>query len=130
MNHQFSDDEIASLTVFRDEQTDIRLKVRFIALLLLAEKVDIPTVQRVIGKSEATLKRWFNQYQNKGVRSLNSFQYKPKQTFLDQKQQTALVKWVQEKNPASCKEIQAHIGKLYKISYSVDGVRKLLKKIA
>ena len=128
LNHPFSDGDIEKLEVFRDNQPDARLKLRFIVLLMLAEKVDPIIIQRIAGKSQATIKRWFEQYRDNGVYSLNSFQYKPKQTFLQKKQINELITWIKENRPSTGKEIQNHIEKEYQIRYSVDAVRKLIKK--
>ena len=38
--YKFSDDEIIQLNEYRDLQPDARLKVRFIALLMMAEEVE------------------------------------------------------------------------------------------
>lgn len=130
LNHPFSDGDIKELERLRDNQPDARLKLRFVVLLMFTEKVDPLMIQRIVGKSQATLKRWFEQYRDNGVYSLNSFQYKPKQTYLQEKQITELVTWVKENRPSTCKEIQNHIEKQYNICYSVDAVRKLLKKKA
>ena len=39
--YQFDDDEIVKLHDRRDNQPDVRLKVRFIALLMLAKGIEI-----------------------------------------------------------------------------------------
>lgn len=52
--YQFEDDEIAKLHDHRDHQPDVRLKVRFIALLMLANGVELETIASIIGKSVKT----------------------------------------------------------------------------
>jgi hypothetical protein len=47
---QFTDEEIARFHQYRDNQDNARLKARFIALLLLAEGLEIHKVASVIGK--------------------------------------------------------------------------------
>ena len=43
-DYQFSDEEIVRFHKYRDNQDDARLKVRFIALLMLAEGIEIHKV--------------------------------------------------------------------------------------
>ena len=49
--YKFSDDEILQLNECRDLQPDIRLKIRFIGLLMLAEGVETHKVAPILGKS-------------------------------------------------------------------------------
>ena len=46
-NYQFSDEEIARFHQYRDNQDDARLKARFIALLMLAEGIEINKVASI-----------------------------------------------------------------------------------
>jgi transposase len=49
---------------YRDEQQDVRLKIRFIALLMLAQGINIEIIASSVGKSVKTIENWFQQYQN------------------------------------------------------------------
>ncbi len=126
--YKFSDDEIQKLNEYRDFQADVRLKVLFIALLMLAEGVEPHKTASILGKSLKTIENWFRQYLTKGIASLNSFQYKPKQSFLSLEQTEEIVAWVKENNPGKIKEVQKIINDRFKIKYSHEAVRKILKK--
>ena len=125
---KFSENEIFNLQQYRDNQPDIRLKVRFIALLLLSKGLELTDIASVIGKSIKTIENWHHQYVTKGIDSLNSFQYVPKKTFLTDEQIEQLVKWVKETNPGKTKEIRQYIKEHFKVRYSNEAVRKLLRK--
>jgi len=127
--YQFDDDEIAKLHDRRDNQPDIRLKVRFIALLMLAEGIGLKTIASIIGKSIKTIENWHRQYVTKGIDSLNSFQYKPKQSYLTSEQIDQIVGWVKETNPGKTKEVREYIKGHFKVTYSNEAVRKILKKM-
>jgi len=127
-DYKFSENEILNLQQYRDNQPDVRLKVRFIALLLLSKGLEHKDVASVIGKSIKTIENWHRQYITKGIDSLNSFQYLPKKTFLTDEQIEQLVKWVTETNPGKTKEIRQYIKEHFKVRYSNEAVRKLLKK--
>jgi len=127
-NYQFSDEEIARLHQYRDNQDDARLKARFVALLMLAEGIEINKVAGIIGKSIKTIKNWHRQYRSKGIESLNFFQYKPKQSYLNDEQIEQLVSWVKTTNPAKLKQIRQYIIDHFKVKYTTETIRKLLHK--
>ena len=128
-DYQFDDDEIAKLNDHRDNQPDVRLKVRFIALLMLAEGIELKSIASIIGKSIKTIENWHYQYVTKGIDSLNSFQYKPKQSYLTTAQIDQVVDWVKQTNPCKTKEVREYIKDHFKVTYSIEAVRKILKKM-
>ncbi|WP_155321285.1 helix-turn-helix domain-containing protein [Desulfosarcina ovata] len=95
---------------------------------MLAEGIELPVIASIIGKSPKTIENWHKQYTTKGIDSLNSFQYKPKQSYLRSEQIDQVVKWVKETNPGKSKEVREYIKKNFQISYSNEAVRKILKK--
>ena len=127
-NYQFSDEEITRLHQYRDNQDDGRLKARFVALLMLAEGIEINKVAGIIGKSIKTIKNWHRQYRSKGIESLNFFQYKPKQSYLNDEQIGQLVSWVKTENPAKLKQIRQYIIDQFKVKYTTEAIRKLIHK--
>jgi transposase len=127
-SYQFQSDEIQMLNRYRDKQQDVRLKIRFIALLMLAQGVNVEIIASSIGKSVRSIENWFQQYRAKGIDSLNSFSYKPKQAFLNKEQIEQLTTWVKRKNPAKVKQIKAYIKEHFGVDYSVEAVRQLLHK--
>jgi transposase len=127
-NYTFTEEEIKLLEEYRDRQNDPRLKLRFIALLTIARGVQLPVASLIIGKSQYTIKNWFQKYITKGIDSLNNFQYKPKKTYLKEEQINQTVEWVKNNNPATLKEIRAYIQSNFKVTYDVETVRQLLHK--
>jgi hypothetical protein len=57
----FTPEDIDHLRQYRDQQRDSRLKVRLLALLMLAEAVAIETVAAVVGKNVKN-KKYFIYY--------------------------------------------------------------------
>ena len=127
-HYLFSQEEKQQLQAARDDQDDGRLKLRFVALLMLAEEMAMDTVARVVGKSIKTLERWGEQYLNKGLDSLNSFNYTAKQTALKPWQIEQLVTWVKQTNPATAKQVKAYIAEQFGVTYAVESVRVLMLK--
>lgn len=127
-NFQFSDEEIERLQQYRDNQSDARLNARFIALLMLAKGDEIKDVASVIGKSIRTIENWHRQYETKGIESLNFFQYKPKQSYLNDEQIEKVIHWIKTTNPAKLKEVRKYIIDHFKVKYTTEAIRKLLHK--
>jgi transposase len=126
--YKFDNDEIQRLHERRDNQPDVRLRVRFIAMLMLAEGIELKTIASIIGKSIKTIENWHHQYVTKGIDSLNAFQYKPKKSYLTEEQIDQVVKWVKETNPGKTKEVREYIKRHFKVAYSNEAVRKIMKK--
>jgi transposase len=126
--YQFSVQEIEKLNQYRDNQDDARLQARFIALLMLAEGIEINKVASIIGKSIKTIENWHRQYVTKGIDSLNFFQYKPKQSYLNDEQIEQLKTWVKSTSPANLKQVRAYIIEQFNVKYSTEAIRKILHK--
>ena len=67
----FSENEINVLKTYRDEQKDGRLKMRFIALLMLASQFTVEDISFILGFSVRTITNWVNIYVSYGVEGLN-----------------------------------------------------------
>jgi transposase len=128
LSYQFSAKEVELLKNYRDRQKDGRLKARFIALLLLAEKTSLNLIRSVIGCSERTIERWIGIYATQGINAMNSFQYKPKVPLLEKEEQKRLKRWVSEENPGNLAAIVDYISLEFGLLYTTDAVSKLLKR--
>jgi transposase len=95
---------------------------------MLAEGVDVKIIASVIGKSVKTIENWHHQYVTKGIDSLNAFQYKPKKSYLTEEQIDQVANWVKETNPGKTKEVREFIKNHFKVAYSNEAVRKIIKK--
>lgn len=127
-DHTFSENEIRELEKCRDNLKDARLKVRVIALLMLARGISPEDVSLIVGKTGKTVENWFQQYMTEGVGSLNSFGYKPKQPSLTFNQINQVIIWVTYENPENTKEIRDYIKDKFGVAYCVESVRQMLRK--
>lgn len=127
-SYQFSEEEVIRLEQYRDTQQDARLKMRFIALLMLAKGIAMKDVAAITGVAMKTIENWHHQYLTKGIDCLNSFQYKPKQPYLSDEQVQQLLNWVRSTNPIHLKQIRVHIIEQFGIKYTTEAIRKLLHK--
>jgi len=126
--HDFSENEIKRLEKYRDRQKDGRLKIRFIALLMLAHRHRVEMVSSIIGVCVRTIENWYKQYLNKGIDSLNTFDYKPEKTYLSYHQVCQAVIWVIFNNPENTLEIRDYIRNKFGVMYCIEAVRQLLRK--
>ncbi|GBC61792.1 hypothetical protein DENIS_2754 [Desulfonema ishimotonii] len=126
--HIFMPEETGTLKKYRDGPKDFRLRLRFIALLLIAGNTGIPTVASSVGKDVRTVETWYEKYLASGPDALNSFQYKAKQCFLSDDQLADTVAWVRRELPSDTKVIGHHIKKKTGVAYSRSAIEKLLKK--
>jgi transposase len=127
-HYVFTQEEIQELRTYQEKQRDGRLRDRFTALFMLADEIAIDPAARLVGKTVKTIEHWGAKYLTYGIASLNSFNYKPKQTYLKPPQIEQLVAWVKETNPANTKQVKAYIKKQFKVAYTVEAVRQLLHK--
>ncbi len=123
-NHVFSKEETDKLRTYRDA----RLKTRVAAPLLLSEGVPVSTAAFATGKSPKTIELWREKYSSEGIESLNSFQYKPKQSLLTPEQIGEVVRFVKENNPSATKEVARYIKDRFQVEYCGETVRNMLKK--
>lgn len=127
-HYVFTPADIQQLRHSRDQQRDSRLKVRFLALLMVAEAVAIETVAAVVGKSVKTIETWGARYLARGIDRLNAFNDQPKQTYLTPPQCEQMVAWVKTTHPAKVKQVRAYIQEQFRVTYHVEAVRQLLHK--
>jgi len=125
---KFTYHEIKKLEQYRDEQEDRRLKMRFIALLMLASQSSLEHVSYILGFSVRTIKNWLDIYFDKGIDALNSFNYKPKESYLSFHQINQVAIFVIFYSPCKIKEVTEYIKDKFGVSYSDEAVRQLLLK--
>jgi len=126
--HDFTSEEIEILNKYRDKENNTRLKVRFIALIFLALKSDISLIASALGKTVITIENWYFQYVSEGIESLDCFNYKQKQSFLNFFQINQIIIYVKFENPGTLEQTKTYIKEKFGVEYSIEGVRKLLKK--
>jgi len=106
LNTKFSQEDIYKFAKYRDNQQNNKLKMRFVALLLLSQNIDIGIVAKIIGYSEQSIENFVSQYWSEAIDSLNSFKYKPKEPYLTQEQVKQVCNWVRNENPGKIKIVQ------------------------
>ena len=130
---KFTENDIKQLQDYRDRQEDFRLKLRFIAILSAALnksgiEAAVGNAAAVFGKHVETIRNRLFLYMTGGPEKLNSFNYKPKQPYLNRYQINQTVISVTYENPVNIEEVKDYINKKFSISYSTEAARQLLIK--
>ena len=127
-NYQFSSEEIRKLGEYRDNQSNSKIRLRFYALLMLAQGMSSETVAPIIGKSVYTIDYWFELYIREGIGRLDTLNYVPKQPYLSFFQINQVIIYVTWENPIVIRQVREYIGQKFGVSYCDDAVRKMLGK--
>jgi transposase len=132
-DYKFSENEMKQLRDYRDRQKNSELKQRFMVLLAIAMhphgiEAGIGYATEVFGKCTATIKNLLRKFITEGADVLNSFNYKPKKSYLNRYEINQVLIHVTWDNPDTTKEVKDYIEQKFGISYCVDAVRKLLIK--
>ena len=128
LDYKFSIDEILKLKKYRDKQSNARLKIRFIAFLMLARGYKPKNITNVLGLTIQTIINWLQIYIDKGIEALNCFKYKPKKCHLDGNQILQLKTWVKKNNPGKIKQVAQYIQDNFNVKYDNESVRIILIK--
>jgi len=126
--YSFTENEILILKNYRDRQKNGNLKVRLLAIIMIAQDIGLDDIAQILGRSKITIVNWFKIYITKGIEALNMYNYIPNKPKLSKEQISDVINWVRENNPGTCKEVADKIKEDYSIKYSVEGVRVLLKR--
>ena len=126
--YKFTDQEIKILIQQRDNQNNQRIRDRFMAILMISQKIEFEIIAMLLGKTTKTIENWYKLYQNKGINELNSFNYKPKQPKLNFNEINQVIIWVIANNPGKVIQIKEYIKNKFNVDYTEDAIRKILRK--
>ena len=129
----FSEKAVKELQDYRDRQEDIRLKLRFTAILSVAYstqdvKAGIERTAEIFGQHTETVKNRLRKYLTGGAEKLNAFNCKPEKSYLNRHQINQVIIFVTYENPATVREVRNYIDEKFSVTYSAEAVRKLLIK--
>jgi len=115
--YSFTENEILILKNYRDRQKNGNLKVRLLAIIMIAQDIGLDDIAQILGRSKITIVNWFKIYITKGIEALNMYNYIPNKPKLSKEQISDVINWVRENNPGTCKEVADKIKEDYSIKY-------------
>ena len=113
----------------RRKERDARLANRLSALLWLADGQTREQVAALLGVDPKTIKNWFKLYLRGGLEALCVLKYKGDRGELSSQQAHELKKEVELGHFRCAAQAQKWIEDTFKITYTINGVRKLLNRL-
>ena len=120
--YRFTDQEIKTLIQQRNNLNNQRIRDRFIAILMISQKIKVEIIAMLLDKTTKTIENWYKLYRNKGINELSSFNYKPKHPKLNFYEINQVIIWVTANNPGKV------IKNKFNVDYTEDAIRKILHK--
>lgn len=124
-----TDEQALTLRSSHKETRDKRLADRIKAILMLHHGFTYEQIAQALLLDEVTLRRYVKQFQTKGIDGLLEFRYIGGQSSLTAIQEQHLKTFLSKNTQRTAKEIGAHIRTVYRVSYTVVGVTKLLHRL-
>lgn len=117
-------------------QRDGRMRIRLQAVVLAHQGHTAAQVAKILGYSHRAVQQWVRRYNAQGVEGLSDRARSGRPTKLSSKQETKLRKWLDsppnQRDGVRAwrgKDIQKYLEDEFDVSYSLDGVYKLLHRL-
>jgi transposase len=122
-------EQVTLLRTTHRSTKDKRLADKIKAILSLNAGYSYEDIAHILLLDEVTLRRHIHQFQSQGIEGLLECRYTGGIASLTEQQQSELKKFLKKNTQRTAKEIVDHIQTVYRISYSVVGVTKLLHRL-
>lgn len=128
-DYTLSKEKIAELEKFHRSLHDRRQADRVKAVIALSRGWSAAQVAEILLFDEKTSRRYFERYQQGGLKALLDDHYSGAEPKLDTHQMSELEGYLEEHILPDAKSVIAHIDKQYGVRYSVSGVTDLLHRL-
>lgn len=119
-------EQIAALRVIHRKSRERRVCDKIKALLMLHSGYSYEQIAQVLLLDDATIRRWYAVFEDKGINSLLSDNYVGSTSKLNEKQIQQLIRHLENNVYLTAKEICAYVLKKYGVEYTVKGMTSLL----
>lgn len=124
-----SDQQVAELKLAHKQTREKRLADRIKAILYTHFGLSYAEIAKLLLFDEVTVRRYFKQYQEKGIDGLLEYRYAGGKTSLSADQEEELKAFLRDHTQRTAKDVAQHIRKTYEISFSLIGITKLLHRL-
>ena len=124
-----TDDQVLQLKLAHTQTREKRLADRIKAVLYVHFGLSYAEIAKLLLFDEVTVRRYFKQFQAKGVAGLLTYRYTGGQRRLTRQQEAELKIFLRDNTKRTAKEVVDHINKAYDLKFSVIGVTKLLHRL-
>src|SRR3989344_2517109 len=124
-----TDEQIIQLKLAHKQTREKRLADRIKAVLYVHFGLSYAEIAKLLLFDEVTIRRYFKQFQKKGLAGLLEYRYTGGQSRLTMVQKKEVKNYFKINTPQTVKGAVDYIQKTYGIAYSVIGVTKLLHRL-
>ncbi len=129
MEEILTKEQVTQLKLAHKQTREKRLADRIKAVLYVHYGLSYAEIAKLLLFDEITIRRYYKQYQEKGISGILEYRYSGGQSRLSVIQQEAIKAYFTEETPQTAKEAVAYIQKTYGITYSPIGITKLLHRL-
>lgn len=129
MEELLTEEQVTQLKIAHKQTREKKLADRIKAVLYVHYGLSYAEIAKLLLFDEVTIRRYFKQYQTKGISGLLEYRYCGGQSRLTVMQQKEVKEYFREQTPQTAKEAVAYIQKTYGIKYSTIGFTKLLHRL-
>jgi transposase len=124
-----TDEQVIQLKLTHKQTREKRLADRIKAILMVHSGFTYEQITQALLLDEVTIRRYFKQFQKKGIDGLLEYRYSGGQSRLTLLQAQGVKEYFEAHTPRTAKEAVDYLQKTHGIYYSVIGVTKLLHRL-
>lgn len=124
-----SNSEIVALQYAHRQQREKRLADRYKAILCLNKGLSYIETSELLMLDDNTIRAAYELYADQGIRGLSGFNYSSGLSYLSSQEQQELSFHLEQKLYLYSKDIRQYITEKYGVDYTVEGIRRLLKRL-
>lgn len=122
-------DQVLELRQEHKKERDKKLADRIKAVLSLNSGHEYSQVAQILLLDEVTLRRYVNQYQERGIDGLLEMRYRGGKSSLTLSQELELKGYLDDHTKRTAKQVVDYVEKTYSVKFSVIGITKLLHRL-
>lgn len=124
-----TEEQVIKLKLAHKQTREKRLADRIKAVLYVHFGLSYAEIAKLLLFDEVTVRRYFKQYQEKGIDGLLEYRYAGGQTRLTLIQEEKLKIYLRDNTKRTAKDAAEHIRKTYHIQFTIIGITKLLHRL-
>lgn len=124
-----TDQQVIQLKLAHKQTREKRFADRIKAVLMVHFGFTYEQITQALLLDEVTVRRYFKQFEEKGVNGLLEYRYTGGKTRLTTNQEAELKIFLRDNTKRTAKEVVDYVEKVYGIRFSVIGVTKLLHRL-
>ncbi len=124
-----TEEQVQALKLAHKQTRDKRVADRIKAILYLHYGLSYAEIAKLLLFDEVTIRRYFKQFQEKGIEGLLEYRYAGGKSRLSVLQQTQLEGYLVLNTLTTAQQIRAYIQQIYGKQYTLIGVTKLLHRL-